>query len=87
MYKNGQGKAVHNYQFNELKANGWSFSNDSSLVKKEMPSFADLKKDLSRNELAESLGISMVGEDGKKLHYKLIDSAIKEALADEHHEG
>ena len=56
-------------------------------VKKETKEATKEESVLSRDDLAESLGISLVDEEGKKLHYKLIDSAIKEAQANEHNES
>ena len=93
MYKGDQSKPVHTTQQPAYIKDGWSFKkgathakeSDSKAEAKEAPKEESV---LSRDELAESLGISLYDEDGKKLHYKLIDSAIKEAQSNgEHNEG
>ena len=78
MYKGGESKAVHTAQLKTYLADGWTYHKAEP---KQEP------KELSRDELAESLGLNILDEDGKKLHYKLIDSLIKEAQdGDKHHQ-
>jgi len=85
------GRPVHTSKIKEMLAKGWvrnakqlSKESNSKEKAKEAPKE---KVVLTRNELAESLGVSILDEQGNKLHYKLIDSAIKEAQANEHNEG
>ena len=84
------GRPVHTSKIKEMLTNGWvrnakqlSKESNSKEKTKEAPKE---KVVLTRNELAESLGVSILDEQGNKLHYKLIDSAIKEAQANEHNE-
>lgn len=91
-FKDGTyGRPAHGYELSKLLSEGWVF--DVNKLAKESDSKKETKEAtkeesvLSRDDLAKSLGISLVDEDGKKLHYKLIDSAIKEAQANEHNES
>jgi hypothetical protein len=73
------GRPVQTCHIEELLKAGWV--RDPSKVQTE-------EKKPGRDELALSLGIDLFDEDGNKLHYKLIDSAIKEAQNNvEHKEG
>ena len=82
------GRPVHNYEKKALISKGW-VKNASELSKAESKEVEETEEEavLSRDDLAESLGIDLFDAEGKKLHYKLIDSAIKEAQANEHNEG
>lgn len=81
------GRPVFQDQEAGLIKKGWVF-NENKLPKTEKAEETKEEvKNLSRDELAESLGVSLFDEDGKKLHYKLIDRAIKEAQNGEHNES
>ncbi len=86
------GRPVHQSQIPKLLRMGWK-SNASDLpqaeeVKKEETKVEVKDKATQRKELAISLNVPIVDEDGEPLHYKLIDSAIKEAQeANEHNES
>lgn len=75
------GRPVHTHEIKKLMSKGWA-RNPADLLDIEPP-----KPEKTREEVAEELGISIYDEDGKKLHYKLIDSAIQEHLKNEHNEG
>jgi hypothetical protein len=81
------GRPVHEYEKKGLLAKGW-VQNVSELSKTEVEETEEKKdKATERKLLAESLGVAVVDEEGKPLHYKLIDSAIKEAQENEHNQG
>jgi len=90
-HKGAWGRPVNTCDIDDLLAKGWVRNADK--LPKESNSEEEAKEAtqeesvLSRDELAVSLGINLLDADGKKLHYKLIDSAIKEAQANEHHES
>lgn len=85
---NVHGRPVHDSEERNLIDLGW-VRDASKLPKTESKEVKETEEEsvLSRDELAKSLGISLHDDEGKKLHYKLIDSAIKEAQANEHNEG
>lgn len=85
------GRPVHTSSVAKLLSEGWV--RNEKLLAKKSDSKEEAKKTtkeesvLNRDELAESLGISLVDDEGKKLHYKLIDTAIKKAQLNEHNES
>lgn len=80
-FKGVYGKPVHDKDRSNLLKKGWQ-----RLPEQVAP--IDQEPELDRDELALSLGIDLFDENGKKKHYKLIDSAIKEAQSNvEHKEG
>jgi hypothetical protein len=90
MYKGEESKPVHGYLCAEHLSQGWTYhyvEAKQSNSKKEAKETEKKESVLTRNELAKSLGVAVKDKDGKPLHYKLIDSAIKEAQANEHNEG
>lgn len=82
------GRPVFRHEEAKLKKLGW-VSNAEQLPKAESKEVKETKKEnvLSREELAESLGVSLYDEGGKKRHYKLIQADIEKAQADEHNES
>ena len=91
-FKDGTfGRPVHTTEMKALIEKGW-VRNANELAKesnskKETKEATKEESVLSRDDLAESLGISLVDEDGKKRHYKLIQADIDKAQADEHNES
>ena len=82
------GRPVFLQEEAKLKKLGWTLNaNQLQQTKSEEVKEAEEEAVLSRDELAESLGISLVDEEGKKRHYKLIQADIEKAQADEHNES
>lgn len=81
------GRPVHSHQVTKLLRLGWKAN------VADVPSTKKSKKETTkdsatiRKELALSLGVAITDENGDPLHYKLIDSAIEKAQADEHNES
>lgn len=63
---------------------GWKFD-EKQLPKAESKKAEEVKEVKSRDEIAESLGISLYDEEGKKRHYKLIQADIE--AQNEHNES
>ena len=82
------GRPVFNHEESKLKKLGWSL-NPNDVRKAESKEVKEAEKEsvLSRDELAESLGVSLYDEEGKKRHYKLIQADIEKAQENEHNEG
>ena len=85
------GRPVHTSKIKEMLAKGWvrnanELSKESNSKEKAKEAPKEKVILLTCNEVAKSLGVSILDEQGNKRHYKLIDSAIKEAQANEHNE-
>lgn len=88
MYKGSESKPVQEYMCSVLLKEGWTYHRAETKESDSKEETEEVKdKATARKELAESLGVAVVDEEGKPLHYKLIDSAIKEAQENEHNEG
>lgn len=81
------GRPVHSHQVTKLLRAGWK-ANPADLPKAK-ESKKEAKKDSAtmRKELALSLNVAITDDNGDPLHYKLIDSAIEKAQANEHNES
>ena len=81
------GRPVHSYEKESLLKKGW-VKNASQLSKAKSEKAEETKTQAElRKELAREFNIPVADSEGKPLHYRLIDSAIKEAQANEHNEG
>ena len=86
------GRPVHTSKIKEMLDKGWvrdakQLTKESGSSKAETKEATKEKGLLGRDELAKSLDIKLTDDEGKKLHYKLIDGLIEKAQANEHNEG
>lgn len=90
MYKEGQAKAVHNAKFSDMKADGWSFTQENQNVRQEIKQEKASEEARQEKEVtltkthkkALELGLEIEDENGDMIHHKTLAKQIREALTD-----
>jgi len=93
MWKNGEYKAVHTCQVEQMLAHGWSFKQELNHVRKEAKAKEESTKEAKKEKLTEThkkaleLGLEIYDGDSKLIHHKTLGKIIKEALEDGENKG